>query len=119
MLTVDGWAYARWVAAFDRVPELEEIYDEQTVAALDRASGQPDIEPWRPEARRLRFGGALLTGSALALQEVFDPTPERDAVVEFRPDTPDPESEWVTFVYVHRAPHLSRLIVRPWLARSA
>lgn len=94
--------------------ELEELYDEQTIAALDRGAGQPSARVI--ETRRPRVAGALLHASALALRDVFGAVPETDPVVEFRPDERDPAQEWVTFVYVPGAPRASRLIIRPWLA---
>ncbi len=93
--------------------ELEELYDDRTIAALDRAVGEPP--PARViEARRPRLAGALLQASSLAMRDVFEAAPDKDAVVEFRPDEGDPSEQWVTFVYVPGAPWASRLIVRPW-----
>ncbi len=83
--------------------ELEELYDEQTIAALERGAGEPPARII--ETRRPRMAGALLHAGALALRDVFDPGPETDPVVEFRPDEGDPAQEWVTFVYVPGAPH--------------
>jgi hypothetical protein len=107
------------VVVYDGGPELEELYDERTLAALERAAGEPAAEPWRPDARRPRFAPAWLTGTALALQQVFDPTPDEEPVVELRPDVVDRGDRWVTFVYVPGAPHASRLVIRPWLATPA
>jgi hypothetical protein len=101
-------------------PDLEELYDEHTLAALDRAGRGAGHEPWRTASRRPRLAGALLSATALALQDVFDPAPDGDAVVELRPDAIDPDHhQWVTFVFVPGSPRASRLIIRPWLAQSA
>jgi cobyrinic acid a,c-diamide synthase len=94
---------------------LEELYDDRTLAALDRAAVQP--HPRAIETRRPRLAGALLQASSLAMRDVFEARSDKDAVVEFRPDEGNPPEQWVTFVYVPGgAPWASRLIVRPWLA---
>jgi hypothetical protein len=100
------------------VTELEELYDERTLAAVDRGAGEPTPDPWRPAARR-RGVGALLTGMALGLCEVLDAELPGDAVVELRPDVDDAAERWVAFVLVPGAPAASRLVVRPWLAPDA
>jgi hypothetical protein len=97
------------------VAELEDLYDEPTLAALDRASGEPPPDRVL-ETRRPRLAGALLQASSLAMRDVFEAAPEKDAIAEFRPDEGDPTQQWVTFVYVAGAPRASRLIIRPWLA---
>lgn len=99
----------------DGVPELEELYDHRTLAALESGTGEPNRREWRPRGARPGFG-ALMTGAALGLQEILDPRSDRDAVVEFRPGDGEPEGRWVTFLYVPGAPHASRIVVRPWLA---
>jgi hypothetical protein len=99
------------------VPDLEDLYDERTLAAIDRRPPAPRATAEPPARRRHGLAGALVTGMALALREVYEPPPEGDGVVEFRPDSGDPpDDEWVTFVFVPGAPTASRLIVRPWLS---
>jgi hypothetical protein len=109
------------VPATGTSPEFSELYDERTLAAIERGAPSPDLRvdsDSEPQAARRRLGlaGSLLTGMALALQDVYDPAPDEDAEVEFRPESGDPGDDWVTFVYVPGAPSASRLIVRPWLA---
>jgi hypothetical protein len=101
------------------MPDLDDLYDERTLAALDRAGCSGDREPWRAPSRRPRLAGALLSATALAMQDILGPVPDGDAVVEFWPDGIDPDRQWVTFVFVPGAPEASRLTIRPWLARSA
>jgi hypothetical protein len=96
-------------------PELEDLYDERTLRALDAGGAEPASLPWSPRSARPRIG-ALVTGTVLGLGDVLDPRRERDAVVEFRPDEGDPDDRWVTFVHVPGAPRASRILVRPWLA---
>jgi len=96
------------------VAELEDLYDEQTLAAFDAHTGEP-APSWQPKARRGGLG-AVLAGMALGLREVFDPEPAGETVVELRPDTGGTDERWVTYVHVPGAPTMSRVIVRPWLA---
>jgi hypothetical protein len=99
------------------VPELDELYDERTLAALDAAVGEP-AATWEPRSARPTFA-ALVAGTVLGLQEVLDPRPEGEPVVELRPDPGQPGEPWVSFVHVVGAPWASRIVVRPWLAPSA
>lgn len=96
------------------VPELEELYDARTLAALDAGRGEPPPARWQPTSTRARWG-SLLVGTVLGLQEVLDPRPEREEV-ELRPDDSAAAERWVTFVHVPGAPRASRILVRPWLA---
>lgn len=96
-------------------PRLEEVYDAETLAALDRWAPGAGAEPLR---RGGRVGaGALLVGLALGLRDAFDDD-RGDPVVEPDPGGGPEEGRWVTFVYVPGAPAASRIIVRPWLARA-
>jgi hypothetical protein len=61
----------------------------------------------------------MLTGTALALREIYDPAPLEDDVVEERRHSSDPFEPWVSFVHVPGAPRASRIVVRPWLAPPA
>jgi hypothetical protein len=63
-------------------PDLEELYDERTLAAIDGRSGAiPTVrETWTPVARRRGLAASMLTGMALALREVYDPPPDDDIV---------------------------------------
>jgi hypothetical protein len=103
------------VASPDEPPELDELYDEQTLAALDRGAVRSGGH-WRPPSARPGLAGVMLAGSALALRDLLETEPDTDAVVEFRPEDGDPAPRWVTFVYVPGAPRASRIVVRPWLA---
>jgi hypothetical protein len=101
-------------------PELEELYDEATVAALDRwRPGGPNPAGRRPGgsgSSRSGLAGAVFVATALAVREVFVGEREDEAVVEFD-RAPDREAgEWVDYLHVPGAPHASRIVVRPWLA---
>ncbi|QYG92553.1 hypothetical protein HC251_08920 [Iamia sp. SCSIO 61187] len=80
-------AEADALAAAAEVVPFEERYDPDELAAIDagpRRSGQPvtTVSQWR---RRSALG-AVLTGMALGLQEVFDPEEERSIEIEVDAD---------------------------------
>jgi len=92
---------------------FEDLYDDETLAALDRWTPGTGAEP--PRRRSGVGAGALLVGMALGLRDVLEPY-RADPVVEPDPAAPTDEGRWVSFVYVPGAPAASRIIVRPWLA---
>ncbi|HEX7133217.1 MAG TPA: hypothetical protein VF228_11610 [Iamia sp.] len=74
-------------AADDELPPFEERYDPEELATIEagpRRSDEPvtKVSQWR---RRSALG-AVLTGMALGLQEVFDPEEERSIVIEVDAD---------------------------------
>jgi hypothetical protein len=105
------------------VPDIEADYDEPTLARLDRAGRVGHSHPAAPTAGRARWrhgavAGGLLTGLALGLQEVFDPPPEEEIVLEIDVDGPPPPDQAVRFVMISGVPTASRIILRPWLAAT-
>ena len=71
----------------DELPPFEERYDPDELAAIDAGPRRCDepvtkVSQWR---RRSALG-AVLTGMALGLQEVFDPEEERSIVIEVDAD---------------------------------
>lgn len=71
----------------DDVPDFDHVYDPETIAALDgwqRRDRASDIPlPSRVVAwSRASTMGALLTGTALGLQEVLHPKREETIVIE-------------------------------------
>lgn len=101
-------------------PDLDEIYDAGTLAALDAFA-----EPVRPPAnaaadvvggwRRTFAGGAIVTGLALGMGQVFDPDADREPVFALAPD-PGPEPVGaVTLFFVPGDPQGTVAVVRPWL----
>lgn len=94
---------------------LDEWYDDDVLAAID--AGPLRCEPPPPVSRLSAWSrrsaiGAVLTGMALGLQEVFDPEEERTIVIEVEddeslPDLPvqmilDPDSPHGSLCIVHR-----------------
>lgn len=111
-------------------PDLEEIYDEATLAGIGvhREPVAPAVvapAPVRPpdggdqgsaiRALRRGIGGsALVVGLVGGLREVFQPDPdsEIELVVERREPFADRP---VSFLFVPGDPRASRIILRPWL----
>lgn len=90
----------------DPVP-LDEVYDEQTLSLIDAHAGASRI--------RRGVGGAVLAGAMIGLADVFEPEPDKQAVIEYVPDAVDRHDRAVEFVFVRGAPARSRIIFRPWL----
>jgi hypothetical protein len=105
---------AEQAQAGDDLPPFEERYDPDELAAIDagpRRSDEPvsKVSQWR---RRSALG-AVLTGMALGLQEVFDPEEERSIEIEVDADGEpldlpvklflDPDSPAGSLCIVHRS----------------
>lgn len=112
------------VDGFAAVPELDELYDEATLAALDRyrPPTRAGSEAAPARARGVgsggRLAGAVLTATAFALRDLLEGEDDDAAVEELRPEAGDPGGRWVTFLHVPGAPQASRIVIRPWLAPS-
>lgn len=101
----------------DDRPSFEELYDDETLAALDGWAPGAGREPsTRGRVGRGGLAGLMLTGLSLGLRDTLDGLTEEEPVVELRPDDVDAEDRWVTFVHVPGLPRWSRIVVRPWLA---
>jgi hypothetical protein len=115
------------MAAADRQPgpDLSEVYDEATLAALD-AWGRPAAErpgdarqvgPVRP-LRQGAAAGAVITGLVLGLRDVLEG--EREDAVVLEEDAPGPDPGQAVVVHlVPFDPAASVAVVRPWLLSSA
>lgn len=110
-VSVDDIADAAPVDAWS----LEDVYDDETVALIERAAGPPRGTGGALPRGRSGVTGLLMAGMMTGVAEVLDPDRLQPEMVEFSPDLPDPETMPVQFVYVHGDPAASRLIVRPWL----
>jgi hypothetical protein len=96
--------------------ELEDVYDDETVALIDVDRRSP-TPPGDQRRGRSGMTGLLMAGMMTGVADALDPDRLQPEMVEFSPDLPDPETMLVQFVYVHGDPQASRLIVRPWLLR--
>lgn len=96
---------------------FDQWYDDDVLAAIDARATRPEPSPPPPASRLSAWSrrsaiGAVLTGMALGLQEVFDPEEERTIVIEIEdddvlPDLPvqmilDPDSPHGSLCIVHR-----------------
>ncbi len=90
-------------------PSLDELYDPDVLAALDRSRETTPPRAGRSAAAALT--AALLAGVASALE---DCAPE-PAIVEFEPDRRRARPEPVTVHLVPGVPRASVAVVRPWL----
>ncbi len=102
--------------------DFDVIYDEATVARLDRFDRQPRprraVAPPPPGWRRTAVTGGLLTGLAFGFRDLLDPRPETEVVEEIDVDAPPCDDRPVRFVMVDGVPPASRIILRPWLAST-
>lgn len=69
------------------VPSFEELYDDDELAAIDAGPRTPSepvsgISSWRRHSAL----GAVLTGLALGLQEIFEPERDRSSIIVEAPD---------------------------------
>ncbi len=109
-------AVADRVEAADRDAwALEDVYDDETVALIERAARPPQGTEGSVPRGRSGVAGLMMAGMMTGVADVLDPDRLQPEMVEFSPDRPDPETMPVQFVYVHGDPQASRLIVRPWL----
>lgn len=99
--------------------DVTELADE--IDASDEVDGGPGQElhnalPPRVEAwRRRSVTGAMLTGIARGLGQVFDPERERPAIVAEMQGEPPPPPGPVEAKIDPEDPEASRLIVRSWM----
>jgi hypothetical protein len=94
--------------------EFEELYDDETLAALDGWHDRATPAP----AHGVRGGaaaGALVAVLALGMQEVLDPRPPEEVVIEVDAREPYDPDQPVRLVYVPHAPRATKAFVRPWL----
>lgn len=71
----------------------------------------PRVDAWR----RRTATGALLTGVALGLAEVFEPPPAEVAIVAEAPGEPPGPPRAVTVHLDEDDPSASSVVIRPWL----
>jgi hypothetical protein len=97
--------------------DLEDVYDEATVAALDRSVRQPRPVPavvaggWRG-----RLGaGAIAAAAVIGVGEALDPSRNEPVIEEVDADAPPDERLPVTVFFVPGLPRATRATVRPWL----
>lgn len=94
-------------------PAFDELYEPEVLAAIEAGPSTPREPVTRVSQWRRRSAlGAVLTGMALGLQEVFDPEEDRPIVIEVDDDGQtgdlpiqlylDPDSPSGSLCIVHR-----------------
>jgi hypothetical protein len=92
---------------------LEAFYGQDDIFGM-RLSPQP-VAP-RPSPKKARTAtGALLTGIALGLRDVFDPEKKRDAIAIEQEAPGEPEGPQRYEIRLNSSPRDARAIYRPWV----
>jgi hypothetical protein len=90
---------------------LEEFYGRDDIFGFKPKPPMP-----RPPAKKARTAtGALLTGIALGLRDVFDPEKKRDAIAIEQEAPGEPEGPQRYEIRLARSPRDSQAIYRPWV----
>ena len=94
---------------------LEEFYGEDDLFGLKLG---PKPMP-RPPVRKARTAtGALLTGIALGLRDVFDPEKKRDTIAIEQEAPAEPEGPQQYEVRLNGSPRDAQAIYRPWVTEE-
>jgi hypothetical protein len=99
---------------------FDEVYDDATVAAIDRWQPSPSEPPAPavPSVRGWRRGvgaSAFFLAAAVGMQEVLEPERRRPVIEELDLSAAVDDGRPVIAFLVPGAPQLSHLLVRPWL----
>jgi len=91
---------------------LEEFYGRDDLFGFKPTTGPLP----RPPARKARTAtGALLTGIALGLRDIFDPEKKRDAIAIEQEAPGEPEGPQRYEIRLQSSPRDSQAIFRPWV----
>ena len=95
---------------------LEAFYGTDDLFGLRLSAPQPVP---RPPPRKARTAtGALLTGIALGLRDVFDPEKKRDTIAIEQEAPSEPEGPQQYEVHLNGSPRDAQAIYRPWVAEE-
>ena len=94
---------------------LEAFYGQDDIFGLKLPPPGPATAPRVPPKRARTATGALLTGIALGLRDVFDPEKKRDtiAIEQEAPGEPDGPQRYE--VHLNRSPRDAQAVYRPWV----
>ena len=93
---------------------LEAFYGQDDIFGLT-LSPPPEARPRVPPKRARTATGALLTGIALGLRDVFDPEKKRDAIAIEQEAPGEPEGPQRYEIRLQSSPRDSQAIFRPWV----
>jgi hypothetical protein len=93
---------------------LEAFYGTDDIFGLTLPTPRPEA-PRVPPKKARTATGALLTGIALGLRDVFDPEKKKDpvAIEQVAPTEPDGPKEWE--IHLRASPRDSQAVYRPWV----
>ena len=92
---------------------LEAFYGRDDIFGM-RLTPQPAVP--RPTPKKARTAtGALLTGIALGLRDVFDPEKKRDAIAIEQEAPGEPEGPQRYEIRLNSSPRDAQAIYRPWV----
>jgi len=93
---------------------LEEFYGQDDIFGFKPRPPEPRVPPKKARTAT----GALLTGIALGLREVFDPEKKNDtiAIEQEAPAEPDEPQEYE--IRLNGSPRDAQAIYRPWVAEE-
>jgi len=92
---------------------LEAFYGQDDIFGLKLP--QPTEAPRVPPKKARTATGALLTGIALGLRDVFDPEKKRDAIAIEQEAPGEPEGPQRYEIRLQSSPRDSQAIFRPWV----
>lgn len=91
--------------------QLEEFYGRDDLFGFKPATPLP-----RPPAKRARTAtGALLTGIALGLRDIFDPEKKRDSIAIEQEAPGEPEGPQRYEIRLNSSPRDAQAVYRPWV----
>ena len=95
---------------------LDQVYDAETLAAVDRWARPRRIVPEETAGgwRRGVGGAAVLTAAMLGVREALDPTDDEPIIEEIDLHRFGDPREAVSIFFVPGAPRLTRVLCRPW-----
>ena len=94
---------------------LEAFYGQDDIFGLKLSPPDPAAAPRVPPKRARTATGALLTGIALGLRDVFDPEKKRDTIAIEQEAPGEPESPQRYEVHLNRSPRDAQAVYRPWV----
>jgi hypothetical protein len=93
---------------------LEAFYGQDDIFGL-KLSPPPEAAPRVPPRKARTATGALLTGIALGLRDVFDPEKKRDAIAIEQEAPGEPEGPQRYEIRLNSSPRDAQAIYRPWV----
>jgi len=92
---------------------LEEFYGQDDIFGLKLSAPKP--MPKVPPKRARTATGAILTGIALGLRDVFDPEKKNDTIAIEQEAPAEPDGPQVYEIRLKASPRDSQAIYRPWV----